>query len=105
MMGLGNLLLAQNYHFLLMLKNGIAQEENMINFMDKKSYALRKMKERQRRRIGRKQRGYWYDKGRTDRWCKNLLDGNLKRDVWKKNFRMSGVVHEFSARIKYIYFT
>ena len=31
MMWLGNLLLAQNYHFLLMLKNRIAQEEHMIN--------------------------------------------------------------------------
>ena len=89
MMGLDNLLLAQNYHFLLMLKNHIAQAENMIDLMEKKSYALRKMKKRQRRTIGPKQRGYWYDKGRRDQWWKNLLEGNLKGDIWKKNFRMS----------------
>ena len=40
-MGLGNLLMVQNYHFLLMLRNCIAQEENMLYFMEKKSCALR----------------------------------------------------------------
>ena len=56
MMGLGNLLLAQNYHFLLMLKNRITQTENMIDFVERKSYAFGKMKERQRRAARRKQR-------------------------------------------------
>ena len=73
MMGLGNVLLTQNYLFLLMMTNRMRQTQNILDLLGKRSYALRRMKEKQRRAANRKRRGYWYDIGRTDQWWQNLL--------------------------------
>ena len=37
----------------------------------------------------RRKKSIWVKPGRTDRWWRNLINGKLAQEEWKKNLRMA----------------
>ena len=78
------------YGLLLLWKMKMKQTENniMLYFLQKRNYRRSKEKLRKIRNLYRKKRSCWQICGRDDVFWRNIRQGLLPDDTWKKNFRI-----------------
>ena len=77
------------YGLLLLWEMKMKQtENNMLYFLQKRNYRHSKEKLRKIRNLYRERRSCWQICGRDDVFWRNILQGLLPDDTWKRNFRM-----------------
>ena len=93
------------YGLLLFWKMKMKRAENniMLYFLQKQNYRRSKEKLRKIRNLYRKKRSCWQICGRDDVFWRDIRQGLIPDDTWKKNFRMPKGGFEALCRIKTIY--
>ena len=77
------------YGLLLLWEMKMKQtENNMLYFLQKRNHRHSKEKLRKIRNLSCERRSCWQICGRDDVFWRNILQGLLPDDTWKRNFRM-----------------